>query len=178
MILRNYCNKVQWLRTISGNYQHYYKLTSGTIKNANELQQPPSSASCNAYGENNSNNVALNYLAIALGSGTTAPTFDDYKLETPILTLTDGGHSLNIGSDYSNNSTCTYQQIVTNNTEAPITVSEVGIVTAYSATTASNYASILFTRDIITPVTIGVGETKTFVVTIDFADMSTTASVS
>lgn len=179
MLLRNYCNSLQWKQTVGGNYQNYIKTTAGVIKNYNFITQVPTSASFKAYAEYDKNSVATTYIGLAIGSGTTPVTFDDYKIEQPNTTLTDGGHSLKVGTGYGNNSICVYTQIVTNETSDPITISELGVMSAYSADYQdSNYAQVLYTRDVITPVVIGVGETKTFVVTIDLAQMSTSASAS
>lgn len=179
MLLRNYCNSLQWKQVISGNYQNYIKTTAGVTKSFNFLTQVPSSASFKAYGEYNGNTVATSYIGLAIGSGTTPVTFDDYKIEQPNTTLTDGGHTLTVGTGYGNNSICVYTQTVTNETSDPITISELGVMGAYSANAPStSYSQVLYTRDVITPVTIGVGETKTFVLTIDFAEMSTSASAS
>lgn len=177
MLLRNYCNSLQWKQTVSGNYQNYIKTTAGATKNFNFLTQVPYSASFKAYGEYNANYVGTNYIGLAIGSGTTPVTFDDYKIEQPNTTLTDGGHYLKVGTGYGNNSICVYTQIVTNETSDPITISELGVMGAPSENNAdASYSQVLYTRDVITPVTIGVGETKTFILKIDLAEMSTSAS--
>lgn len=179
MLLRNYCNSLQWKQYVDGNYQNYIKTTAGVTKNFDFLTRVPYSASFKAYGEYNTNYVATNYIGLAIGSGTTPVTFDDYKIEQPNTTLTDGGHYLKIGAEYGNNSICVYTQIVTNETSDPITISELGVMGAYDANTpSSSWSQVLYTRDVITPVTIGVGETKTFILTIDLAEMSTSASAS
>jgi len=179
MLLRNYCNCLQWKQYVDGNYQNYIKTTAGVTKSFDFVTQVPRSASFKAYGEYNTNYVATNYIGLAIGSGTTPVTFDDYKIEQPNTTLTDGGHYLKVGTGYGNNSICVYTQIVANETSDPITISELGVMGAYSVDTPDrSHSQVLYTRDVITPVTIGVGETKTFVLTIDFAQMSTTANAS
>ena len=114
--------------------------------------------------------------AVAIGSGDTPPTVDDYKLQNAITAnLNAGQTSISAGTSYSGASSMVLTQPIINNNSEAITVREVGIFTY-----GYNFGGIraLLTRDVINPVTIQPGERKVFVVSIDFTQMSTTASSS
>ena len=111
------------------------------------------------------------YVGIILGTGTTPPTYSDYKME-----------NYHTGLTYSN-STASWSapnviitESATNNTDANIIVSELGLFGLEDGK-ASN-KRILFTRNVIEPVTIKPGETKTFTVKINFDKFSDAYSVS
>ena len=171
MILRNWINLMSLNKTnynkIKNSYGTYYTLS--TMSNG-------AGYGCNDYKDRNSGAAnstnGLQWGGICLGSGTTSPTVNDIDLESTIYTLTDDAHSNNTqaAKTWEGYSTLTFEQQVTNNTASPITITEVGV---YAQPGNSNYYGFLFTRDTISPVTIGVGESKTFIVTIDLADMST-----
>lgn len=59
---------------------------------------------------------------IAVGSGNTAPTINDVSLENEITTLNNVGNVLN-----NNENGITYTAILTNNTNANITIKEYGL---------------------------------------------------
>lgn len=59
---------------------------------------------------------------IAVGSGNTAPTINDVSLENEITTLRNNGNVLN-----NNENGITYTAILTNNTNADITIKEYGL---------------------------------------------------
>lgn len=174
MLLKNFINYLSltkhdsdnMVKNCAGNMQKLYLQTSSI-----NIGSIP----CNIYNTTGGSYIFLSDVGIVLGSGTTAPTFNDYKIEAPITTLTAGGNSTTRGSGYDTYSTSIFTQTVVNNTASPITVNEIGLFTRNSNDSG---CSVLFTRDIISPVTIGVGERKTFVVTIDLAEMSTSASAS
>ena len=126
----------------------------------------------------------VQYMNIALGTGTTAPTIDDYKMENALINvLTDVSHKSPYTSDTSQItrlgwSNLVFTQTVANNTENPVTVTEIGLFGHLLDTYTPVKPIVMYTRDVINPVTIGVGETKTFVVTIDLTQMSASASAS
>lgn len=122
---------------------------------------------------NNGNDSTADYnnsmvqLRLCLGNGTTSPTFNDYKIESPLdmstLTLTAQSHS---ASNYKVTQTATIQ----NTGDTDFTFSEI-LLAGYN-----NGAKIALTRDVISPVTIGAGKSKTITVVIDFASMATSVA--
>ena len=124
------------------------------------------------YDHSGSNGFDFGYCkGIILGTGTTPPTYSDYRME-----------NYNTGLTYSN-STASWSapnviitESATNNTDANIIVSELGVFGLEDGR-ASN-KKILLTRNVIEPVTIKPGETKTFTVKINFDKFSDAYSVS
>lgn len=101
---------------------------------------------------------------IAVGSGNTAATENDYNLETLITTLT-GTVNVTYGYDSTNlRNSVQVALTLTNNTEAAITVKEVGrFVKCYTTSTQGGSASgssklFLVQRDVLeTPLEIAAG---------------------
>lgn len=118
-----------------------------------------------------SDSTSTQYKGIILGTGTTPPAYSDYKME-----------NYNTGLTYSNTTTSwsapnfILTESATNNTDASIVVSEVGVFGMRSD--SASYKKILLTRNVIEPVTIKPGETKTFTVKINFDKFSDAYSVS
>ena len=117
---------------------------------------------------------------LVVGSGTTPVTDDDYKLDTPITTLTAVSATTscktsptgNVLSPTSFTVTTTYR----NDTEAPVTVKEIGIMipvgykSSGSGTNANALSSCLIYREVLeTPVTIEPGQLRTFSIATDVA---------
>lgn len=64
---------------------------------------------------------------VAFGSGTTAPTEDDYDLESMITTITATATNPAFRIDPETNDYCMYiDYVISNNTENDITISEIG----------------------------------------------------
>lgn len=125
------------------------------------------------------NNNSL-YTGIVVGTGSTAPTYNDYKMESAvdpnIVSYTSNSLTfppINTNSQITDPMVVTFTQNITNNSGNDITIKEVGL---FKGTGSTSCASVLITRDVISPVTITPNETKTFIVTMDFAQMSTSAS--
>ncbi len=103
---------------------------------------------------------------MALGTGTTEPTFEDTFLETPIETLSFVSGSVVYSGGTKN--IITYSATVRNNTEAPITVREIGIGVYHWSTGSTNNCGTMIARSVLeTPVTIGVNEAYAFTYTIE-----------
>lgn len=105
---------------------------------------------------------------IYLGTGNVTPTIGDYKLSGELIT---GLTSQEQDTTATNNS-ITFSAIATNNTESPVTIKEIGL---------GGYLSgvqpfvVLLTRDVLaTPVTLNVGDSKRFSITIDFRSLTDT----
>lgn len=105
---------------------------------------------------------------IYLGTGNVTPTIDDYKLSGELVT----GLTSQEESTTANNNSITFSAIATNNTESPVTIKEIGLG---GYTTGAKACVILLTRDVLTtPVTLNVGDSKTFSITIDFRSLTDT----
>lgn len=113
------------------------------------------------------------YRGIVLGTGTTPPTYEDFKIEAPVES---SGYSNN---SYSISANC--QQILTqsytNKSSEDIIVTELGFFVSDDGANGS-YAKVLLTRNVISPVTIKPNETKTFTIKIDYNKFSDAYSVS
>ena len=105
---------------------------------------------------------------IYLGTGNTTPTTDDYKLSGDLIT----GLTSQAQDGTATNNSITYSAIATNNTESPVTIKEIGL----GGYAIGSYAcAVLLTRDVLaTPVTLNVGDSKTFSITIDFRSLTDT----
>ena len=106
--------------------------------------------------------------AIYLGTGNVTPTIDDYKLSGElVIGLKSQGQSTT-----ANNNSITFSAIATNNTDAPVTIKEIGLGGYFSGSTPF---VVLLTRDVLpTPVTLNVGDSKGFSITIDFRSLTDT----
>ena len=117
----------------------------------------------------NGSNIIKMYFAC--GDGDTPPTASDYKLSGNLITdLTN-----QVQLTTANNNSITFSIVVTNNTENPITIKEVGICLGYNYAPGQSYCAVLLTRDVLsTPVTLNTGDSKTFSITIDFRSLTDT----
>lgn len=173
MILRNWINKIIGINgagapEVKSTYGHVGPSYLG-ISTINNIY-------ADNYNEVYESFTSTMGIGVAIGSGTTPPTIDDYKMENAITTnLNAGGATRSFNANTSNSSLTVVQPIVNIGTNT-ITISEIGLFGRQSPT--SDSACILLSRDVITPVTIAPNESKTFVVTIDFTQMSTSASAS
>lgn len=105
---------------------------------------------------------------IYLGAGNVTPTIDDYKLSGELVT----GLTSQEKSTTANNNSITFSAIATNNTESPVTIKEIGLGGYLGGSTPF---VVLLTRDVLTtPVTLNVGDSKTFSITIDFRSLTDT----
>lgn len=105
---------------------------------------------------------------IYLGTGNVTPTIDDYKLSGELVT----GLTPQDQRTTANNNSITFSAIATNNTDAPVTIKEIGLG-GYSSKTIPFV--VLLTRDVLpTPVTLNVGDSKRFSITIDFRSLTDT----
>ena len=117
---------------------------------------------------------------LVVGSGTTPVTDDDYKLDSPITTLTAVSATTSCKTDNTraNLSPTSFTVTTTyrNDTEAPVTVNEIGIMipVGYKISgTGSNknaLSSCLIYREVLeTPVTIEPNQLRTFSIATDVA---------
>ena len=94
----------------------------------------------------NSNNVS-GTCDIIIGSGTTPPTYEDYKIEQQIKLTVVG---VTIGYDELDKSTYCIKTL-TNNTEESVTINEIGVITYCfsSLSTTNKTKTILISRDVL-----------------------------
>lgn len=124
-----------------------------------------SRVTCNDTSLSIMTSIGESYAGIAVGSGDTPATEDDYTIESLITALT-GSVASSIYYDATNFRYVSRYQITLNNaTESDIVVKEVAkFVNAYTsttrgATTTSNMKSIMIDRTVLdTPVTVAAGE--------------------
>lgn len=130
-----------------------------------------SSALYNGTSTTPTNGSNLIKMYFACGDGDTPPTASDYKLSGNLIT----DLTVQIQQTTANNNSITFSIVVTNNTENPITIKEVGICLGYNYTPGQSYCAVLLTRDVLaTPVTLNTGDSKTFSITIDFRSLTDT----
>ena len=110
---------------------------------------------------------------IVLGTGTTPPTYSDFRIETPVESSGYSNNSYSISGDCQQVLTQSY----TNKSSEDITVTELGLFVTDSDTN-EYFAKVLLTRNVISPVTIKPNETKTFTIKIDYNKFSDAYSVS
>lgn len=99
---------------------------------------------------------------VAVGGGDTEPTIDDYAMETPLTSvLTRVSMEWYWGSYNTDNKLGWISTLWRNNTDAPVTIKEVGIYMQGQYNDAVN--TFCIARSVLeTPVTIGVGESYNF----------------
>lgn len=174
MLLKNFCMAMAVPIVGSADEERYRVIqqTSGSYTRLNGFSYPMSSITGDLYDETGSGNTStLVYEGIILGTGTTPPTYSDYKME-----------NYSTGLTYSNSTTnwsapnFILTESATNNTDANIIVSEVGVFGMRDDN--ATYRKILLTRNVIEPVTIKPNETKTFTVKINFDKFSDAYSAS
>lgn len=105
---------------------------------------------------------------IYLGTGNITPTINDYKLSGELVT----GLTSQAQDTSATNNSITFSAIATNNTKSPVTIKEIGLGGYALGSTA---CVVLLTRDVLpTPVTLNVGDSKRFSITIDFRSLTDT----
>lgn len=113
-------------------------------------------------------NFSFSGCQIYLGTGNVTPTIGDYKLSGELIT----GLTSQAQSTSATNNSIKFSAIATNNTNAPVTIKEIGLG---GYTTGSTACVFLLTRDVLaTPVTLNTGDSKTFSITIDLRSLTDT----
>lgn len=155
------------------------KTTGGTVYNSSYRNYPQIlglNNFCNIHtgGKNydstsiTTSNFNFTGCEIYLGTGNVTPTIDDYKLSGELVT----GLTSQKQDTSANNNSITFSAIATNNTESPVTIKEIGLGGYVNGNTPF---VVLLTRDVLpTPVTLNVGDSKRFSITIDFRSLTDT----
>lgn len=146
-----------------------YKINSGVGSSVYSIS---GSRYSNTTGSNSIDTVGV-YRGIVLGTGTTPPTYSDFRIETPVDSTGYSNNSYFISEDCQQVLTQSY----TNKSSEDIIVTELGLFVTDSDAN-ENYAKVLLTRNVISPVTIKPNETKTFTIKIDYKKFSDAYSVS
>ena len=133
------------------------------------------SVSGSIYNTKGSNGIATvgRYRGIVLGTGTTPPTYQDFKIEAPVESSGYSNNSYSVSADSQQVLTQSY----TNKSSEDIIVAELGIFVC-DDNTNEYYAKVLLSRNVIPPVTIKPNETKTFTIKIDYNKFSDAYSAS
>lgn len=154
------------------------KITGGKVVEPNNQTYPQINGllfNCNiCTSDSNYNSTSITTAVpefsgceIYLGTGNVTPTIDDYKLSGELVT----GLTSQEQDTTANNNSITFSAIATNNTKSPVTIKEIGLG-GYSTQPA--YV-VLLTRDVLaTPVTLNTGDSKRFLITIDFRSLTDT----
>lgn len=126
------------------------------------------SVAATGYTQNSAAHTSTDHV-IFFGNGTTPPTVDDYCLAGDLLngSLTRNSHSISYAA---NGVTLTIN--VSNKSTENITISELAWGTSCTA------GAVIYTRDVITPVTLAPSEGRTFSIFIDTMSFVTSAASS
>lgn len=157
------------IKLINGNYatsSERFRIELLNSSNASQVNlytsKPSEITSTNTYG--------LYQYSMVFGKGNTPPTPDDYWL-ADAYNGTDHFNFKHISLVASVNAyTLTLIGTIENKTSEDLVVSELGIISGTSNTSASQ-PRFLIARKLITPVTIAPNETKTFQYTMDFSEI-------
>ena len=161
----------------SGNSNPLYRKT--TLGSDYKISNGRVDAICSISGSQYNNTAKSSiynigaYKGIALGTGTTPPTYSDFRIETPVEPSGYSNNSYSVSADCQQVLTQSY----TNKSSEDITVTELGLFVTDSDTNA-NAGKVLLTRNVISPVTIKPNETKTFTIKIDYNKFSDAYSAS
>lgn len=102
-------------------------------------------------------------VSMRIGSGTTTPTYEDYKLESPIA-LVPSSINRTVNESYLNGQIAITALFV-NTTGAEITVSESAITFAISGVESDGYG--ILAREVFDPIVVPVGGSVTITMTIN-----------
>lgn len=116
------------------------------------------------------------YWYICLGSGTTPPTIDDYCLESVITNKDSITYSTSNISCQRTDTKIIYSATINNTCSEDIVFTEVMLTDKYDANASGTPCTFALTRDVISPVTIPAGGSKTIAIVIDFAAMATSVA--
>ena len=162
--------------TSSSSNPLYVKATTGNNYKIRSYNDSIKSTSGRLYNNTTSDNGidTFGYFkGIALGTGTTPPVYSDFKIENPVEPAGYSNDSYSISADCQQVLTQSY----TNKSSEDIIVTELGLF-AVDSNSNENFAKVLLTRNVISPVTIKPNETKTFTIKIDYNKFSDAYSVS
>lgn len=167
MLLTNFCAAISAPIGGSNSSNKIIRATNGFHYAITSSPRDIGSVSGNFYDDNGGIGFSFGHSkGIVLGSGTTPPKYSDYKMENWATGLTYSNNSATW-----NNPNVILTQSATNNTKADIVVTEVGMF-GMDSDSNTGYDKVLYTRNVIDPVTIKPGETKTFTIKIDFSKFS------
>lgn len=161
MILNNF-KKVLYLNSTGGNTGNTREMPVSPIsitgKSSSASMDYANTRFCSnmKYLPRDLNESESGDFCVALGTDDTPVTFDDYKWEHGIDTLTNSGYSHKI-VNRNGNWVCRYTRTVTNDTSEDITVKEVALI----QTAAS--IKVMIAREVLDqPVTIKPGGVQAF----------------
>lgn len=146
-----------------------YQIRSGSVDTIHSIS---GSFYSNTTGSNGIDTPGV-CKGIVLGTGTTPPAYNDFRIETPVESAGYSNNSYSISGDCQQVLTQSY----TNKSSEDIIVTELGLFVTDSNIN-EHFAKVLLTRNVISPVTIKPNETKTFTIKIDYNKFSDAYSVS
>lgn len=149
------------------NYWAWHKYIQTTVTSAVTLQgvkDMSGNTVTQLYGGSNqwrSNSILNSLVALVFGTGTTAPTAEDYALETDATASFVASLTTLVNYDSAKNEFI-FSATVTNTTADDIIISEIGVRKGIYSTTTNTPQNVLFAREVLqTPITVAAGETKT-----------------
>lgn len=149
------------------NYWAWHKYIQTTVTSAVTLQgvkDMSGNTVTQLYGGSNqwrSNSILNSLVALVFGTGTTAPTAEDYALETDATASFVASLTTLVNYDSAKNEFI-FSATVTNTTADDIIISEIGVRKGIYSTTTDTPQNVLFAREVLqTPITVAAGETKT-----------------
>lgn len=147
---RSYTNCSGESQSAYATYAQYFTKLGATSNGAYTPRLANVCTSLNSYG------------GVIFGTGTTAPTVDDYCLSGSLITTITATASVSIEHD-ENGFTATATYMLTNTGDNDITIGEVGIIASLFSNTStdSRYKTLLERSVLDTPVTIrsgGIGQ--------------------
>lgn len=149
------------------NYWAWHKYIQTTATSAVTLQgvkDMSGNTVTQLYGGSNqwrSNSILNSLVALVFGTGTTAPTAEDYALETDATASFVASLTTLVNYDSAKNEFI-FSATVTNTTADDIIISEIGVRKGIYSTTTNTPQNVLFAREVLqTPITVAAGETKT-----------------
>lgn len=157
----------QWGGSPSGS-STMYTITNGVLKDVhgadvNKVYYISDSYAALALLSFQSNNNTTNHY-FAIGSGTTTPSESDYSLEAPITS----GATISLAANRGDKKGTYFVTVLNSGSEA-LTVSEIGFFLTVFVSSGLLKKDVLFARAVLDEaVTLAVGESKTFDVTITF----------
>lgn len=159
----SYCILKAYITDINGNTKLQSSDFSYITQCFTETGACPTTFSLTNFSDISSTSTRLN--GLFFGSGKTAPTKDDYYLESPIAYADDGLTMLSksVVSAPDADTLLVYTYTVKNNSTSPIDISEMAMIMRVKFT---DNVTFMWARDTFDTITLEPGEVRSFTMTI------------
>lgn len=153
MLLRNWYNSLA-VSMGRKTMPNGHKNSSGSVRDVSYYQNGKTNAFCPEELTIRMSDFWTSSGCIIIGSGTTPPTVDDYKLESQITSGITGS----IASKFSDEGLLVFTLTLNNTSSADITIGEVGYAAGVPTSSSSSGAAALLERTVLDePITIPAG---------------------